>query len=128
MVERFISFALLVCFMTCVVKLRGKIIATGVYYCDSFLSRMKGLMFTKTMKSAVLVFPRESYASIHMFFVFYPLDIFWLDSRRRVVFIKRNVKPFTAEHSSKRKAKYVLELPIGLGNGIRKGDVISFYR
>ena len=51
--------------------------------------------------------PRK--VSLHMFFVFYPIDVLLLDSNKKIVEIKRNFKPFTFWKSSKR-GKYVVEL------------------
>ena len=43
-----------------------------------------------------------------MFFVFFPINVYVLDSDKRVVEIKKNFKPFTVWNSSE-KGKYVME-------------------
>ena len=45
-----------------------------------------------------------------MFFVFYPIDVLFLDKNKIVVDIKENFKPFTF-YTSKSKSVYVIELP-----------------
>ena len=62
-----------------------------------------------------------------MFFVFYPIDVLFLDKNKVVVDKKENFKPF-AFYNSKRKAMYEIELPNGT---IRKtktniGDKIKY--
>ena len=44
-----------------------------------------------------------------MFFVFYPIDVLFLDKNKIVVEIKENFKPFTF-YNPKKKSKYILEL------------------
>ena len=100
------------------VKFKGKVILTKVKYCDTFFSRMLGLMFSSKLghgEGAILVADRESKeaTSIHMFFVFFPLDVFWLDKGMRVVDVKRNIRPFVPLIVPNEKAKFVLETPVG---------------
>lgn len=61
-------------------------------------------------------------ASIHMMFVFFPIDVFWLDKNMKVVDFKLKVKPFTFGHSPKAAAKYILETPIGELKELKPGD------
>ncbi|MDD4662623.1 MAG: DUF192 domain-containing protein, partial [Candidatus ainarchaeum sp.] len=49
--------------------------------------------------------------SIHMFFVFYRITVIFLNSKKDVVDIKKNLKPFRL-YIPKRKAKYVIEIPV----------------
>jgi len=62
-----------------------------------------------------------------MFFVFYPIDVLFLNENKKVVQLKENFKPFRIM-MAKKPAKYIIELPDGI---IRKtntklGDTISF--
>ena len=45
-----------------------------------------------------------------MFFVFYPIDILFLNKNKEIVEIKQNLKPF-AFYTPKSKAKYIIEMP-----------------
>ena len=100
---------------------RGKI-------CDSILAKFMGLMFSSKQKNTLIFkFNREQIISLHMVFVFYPIDVIFLDKRKIVADFKENFRPFSF-CSSKKKALYAVELPNGT---IRKskteiGDKISF--
>ncbi len=105
---------------------KNKIIADNHKLCTSFFSKLIGLMFSK-QKNLVFVFDKEKKISLHMWFVFYPIDIVLLDSNKKVVEIKERFLPFSC-FNSKNKAKYVLELYC---SAIKKGkveirDIISF--
>ena len=77
--------------------------------CRSWLSKATGLMFSGR-KKAVLVFKKEQIVSLHTFFVFFPIMVEFLDAKKRVV--ERTVmKPFSF-YSSKKKAKFVVEMPL----------------
>ena len=112
-------------------KSKKKVLSGQVKLCTSFLLKFKGLMFSSRKevvdKSYVFVFDREQSAGLHMWFVFYPIDVLFLDSKKRVVEIKERFLPFTFYFPT-RKAKYVVELGAGK---IRKtstqvGDLIEF--
>ena len=65
----------------------------------------------KNGESIILESKREGIAmtAIHMFFVFYPIDVLWLDSDMNVV-DKRRVYPFMPYAASRKPAKYVFEI------------------
>ncbi len=93
----------------------------------SIALRALGLMFSRPLKDKeglLLVNEIESVemSAIHMLFVFYPIDVVWMDKGKKVVDIKRNAKPFALRYAPKRKAKYVLELKAGDSKGISIGD------
>ncbi len=91
----------------------GKLIALSSRLADSTLSRSLGLMFSKPQQAAlVLKFQEDEKISLHMAFVFYPIDVIFANSRREIVDIKEGFKPFDA-YVSKRKAKYAIEVPAG---------------
>ena len=70
--------------------------------------KARGLMFSKR-KNIMFVFDKEQIISLHMWFVFFPIDVIFLDKNRKVVEIKENFRPFTF-YKSKKKAKYVIEI------------------
>jgi uncharacterized protein len=74
----------------------------------SFFSQSLGLMFQRK-KDLLMVFEKEQIVPLHNWFVFYPIDLVFLDKNKKVVEIKHNFKPFTF-YTSKKKAKYLLEL------------------
>jgi len=104
-------------------KTKNKILAKKVYFCKGILSKSIGLMFSKK-KSLVFVNEKEKLVPLHMCFVFYPIDVLFLDKEKKVIEIKKNFKPFTF-FNPKHKAKYVIELPYGF-KGSKVGDKIEF--
>ena len=52
------------------------------------------------------------------------MDLVFLDDNHKVVEMKKNWKPFSF-YSSKKKARILLELPVGSIKGIKLGDLIS---
>jgi uncharacterized membrane protein (UPF0127 family) len=61
-----------------------------------------------------------------MFFVFKPINAFWLNKNLEIVFHKKNLKPFTPLVMPTEEAKYVLELPIDQGTHLQVGDKLVF--
>ncbi len=99
-----------------IIKLSNKgeeVLSKNVIYLSNIWQLAKGLMFTFKIKNPLIFdFKKEKYVSLHMFFVFYPIDVVFLDSEKRIVDLKENFKPFTT-YSSKKKAKYVIEINQG---------------
>ena len=102
-------------------------LAKEAEHCKSVISKAKGLMFTKKIKDKGLIFHfnKEKIVALHMFFVFYPIDILFLDKNQRIVEIKKQLKPF-ATYMPKNKAKYVIELPANSIKNTRIKDKIKF--
>jgi len=87
---------------------------------------MKGLMFEDKKKfnyALVFEFPSESKlgSSLHMLFVFFPIDILFLDKNKTIV-DKVTLEPFTPNYTPKKAAKYVIELPKDKAKGARIGQ------
>lgn len=108
-------------------KRNSKILAKKAKPCKSIFSKSLGLMFSKKNKTLVFIFKKEKIVPLHMFFVFYPIDVLFLDKYKKVIEIKENFMPFTS-YTPKNRAKYVIELP---NNTVRNtktgvGDTIMF--
>jgi|SRR3989344_3936923 len=107
---------------------RNAVISENAKFVDNAISQSLGLMFSKKQnKSLIFRFSREKMISLHMFFVFYPIDVIFLDKNKIVVDKKESFRPFTF-YKSRKKAMYAIELPDG---AIRKtktktGDKIGF--
>ena len=125
---------------------KNRIIGHNYKICDDNISKFIGLMFSKQAKiedfwypensknfpeqqknALIFKFNKEKIISLHMIFVFYPIDVLFLDNNKIVVDIKENFKPFTF-YKSRKKTVYVIELPHGI---IRKtkteiGDKVVF--
>jgi len=86
----------------------NKTISKNEIVCKTFLSQALGLMFRKK-KNLIMIFSKERKISLHMFFVFYPIEVLILNKNKEIVEIKRNFKPFTLWNSEK-KGMFVIEL------------------
>ncbi len=82
----------------------------------NFFSNLKGLMFSKSlrMNEALLIKISSTSnsrisSSIHTLFVFFSIDVAWLDENFKVLDIKTNIKPFTPLIIPKKPARYILE-------------------
>ncbi|MBI2530471.1 MAG: DUF192 domain-containing protein [Candidatus Diapherotrites archaeon] len=110
-------------------KTKGKMIIRKAKLAKTSAQRMRGLMFSRRPDYAlILCMPRESRlgAAIHMLFVFYPIDVLFLNSKKQVVDKALGLRPFALNYAPKRAAKYVVELPEGLGKKARIGDLLDF--
>ena len=102
---------------------KGKVIATNVSVADNFWDRLAGYMFRQKPHRPGIMF--EPAHSIHTFFMHFPLDVVFMDSKYRVLKIYRNLTPWrhTWFYFSSRKT---LELPAGLFPAdIKEGDVLE---
>lgn len=100
------------------VYIRGKKVGKIIYANTLFL-KLKGLMFTKNPNYGALLLGVNS---IHMFFVFSPLRIFWLSDDMKV--IKKEIA-YPWRMYSCPSASHVLELPMNMGKEIKEGDKIE---
>lgn len=98
-----------------------------VVECISTFSRLRGLMFSKK-KNLLFLNKEDGWYPIHMFFVFFPIDVIWLDSKFNIVDIKRNVKSFTPLVFPKKKNRYVLEMSSVELVNLSLGDKIKMER
>ncbi|WP_071396872.1 DUF192 domain-containing protein [Bacillus tuaregi] len=78
---------------------------------DTFLRRLIGLMFRikPIVNEGIWLHPCNS---IHMFFMFFAIDVVFLNENQQIISFKKNVKPWTIIPPVK-KAVSVLELPNG---------------
>lgn len=90
--------------------------------CIGFFSLAFGLMF-RSRQNLIMEFPTVRRISLHMWFVFFPIDVLVLDSDRRIVEIKKNFMPFTFWTASKR-GKYIVEL--GFKEDVKIDDEITW--
>ena len=95
--------------------------------CRNMLCKALGFMFRvrKPDYALIFVFSKEARRELHMLFVFFSIDVLFLDKNKRVVDIKKNFKPFSY-YIPKAKAKYVIEVPSGMLRNTMIGDEISF--
>ncbi len=109
---------------------RGLMLARRVRRADSFLTRLRGLTFRRGLgkdEGLLLVGHRESRAdaAIHMFFVFFPIGVVWLDRENRVV-DKVVACPFRPFYAPRGPAIGVLECRPDVLERVEIGDKIRF--
>jgi len=106
------------------VRHKGKIICTAMH-CNNLLTRSLGLMLRKK-QSALLELPAESraFAGIHTFFMLFPIDVAWLDSKCVIVSVKQRIRPCRIAQAEK-PAKYILETPAG-AISLKQGQKLAF--
>ncbi len=95
-----------------------------------------GLMNREKMpekSGMIFVFPNEARHKFWMLNMKFPIDILWLDGRKRVVHVARGAKPCSSIFTCKgiqpsHDAKYVVELRSGVAReaGISVGDSFKF--
>ena len=102
-------------------KTNVKTISEEEKVCKNIFSQSLGLMFRKK-QNLIMEFDKERKIRLHMFFVFYPIDVLILDENKKIVEIKRNFRPFTF-WNSKQKGKYVVEL--GFPDDYMVGDKLE---
>ena len=105
---------------------KNKIIVKEKKICNSIFSRAFGLMFTKKNNNLGLIFKfnKEQIIPMHMLFVFYPIDVLFLNKEKKVVEIKKSFKPWTF-YTPKKKAMYVIEIASN-NHEIDIGDKINW--
>ncbi len=109
----------------------GKMIIRKVRLASTSWGKLKGLMFENGNNfdyALVFVLERESVAmaTIHMMFVFFPIDVVYLNRERKVVDIVSGLRPFTPSCSPKNPSKFFVELPAGKSKGVSIGDVLEW--
>ena len=99
-------------------------------YCDSFLCRLRGLMFRSSLapgQGLLLVEGRDSRldTAIHMLFVFMDLGVIWINSEKIVVdrVLARAWRP---AYAPRQPARYILEIHPDRLNEFKIGDKIEF--
>jgi len=101
-----------------------------VEFCDTFLCRLRGLMFRPRLNpddGLLLVEKRDSRldASIHMFFVSFDLAVIWINSDR-VVVDKVLAKSWKPAYFPKAEATYTLEIHPNHWADYEIGDKVEF--
>ena len=93
--------------------------------------RATGLMFRESLdkdRGMLFVFDSEADYPFWMKNTLVPLDIIWMDSSKRVVFISRDTLPCNVSCETVDPmvdAKYVLEINAGESSEINVGDIAS---
>jgi len=104
----------------------GEIIADNARFIRGFAKGI-GLRFALKPRALIFEFSSPVRPVVDMFFVFFPIDIIFLDKHRKVVELKESLRPFSA-YFTKRNITYFIELPAGTikRTRTRLGNRIAF--
>lgn len=101
-------------------------------YQRNFFELSRGLMFrkdiTESNEAYIFVLGKERKAAITMMFVFFSIDVIWINSKFEVVDTRENVKSFSFYTGHRDRAKYFIEMPVTSikKNKIKLRDKILF--
>ena len=109
---------------------KKKVVIDNVRICQGLHSFI-GLRFRKELKEneAVLIERNNESildATIDMIFVFYKIDVLWLDKNKKIVDIRKNVRPFSLFSAPNKPAKYIVELRKGVSSKFKIGQKLEF--
>ena len=111
-------------------KSSSPFLVVNVKYCDTFFSKLKGLMFSRELKpekGIIIVEKNESRmnTAIHMMFMNYDITALWLD-KNMVIIDKVLAKKWVPYYSSKKPAQFVVELHKSRFSEYSIGDELVF--
>lgn len=107
----------------------GSVLAEEVELMDSFWSRFRGLMFRRNFepgRALLFKFSGARRFRIHTFFVFFPIDLIYLDEGFRVVDVEGGLSPWST-YCPEHEGNFLVELPGGTteGVGVELGDELE---
>jgi uncharacterized protein len=97
-----------------VLKYNGVVIAKNIEFARTMLTQSLGLMFRKSMPhgfSMIFIFKKPSRVNIHMLFVFFQIDVIFLNEGKKVMGFSR-LKPWVG-YKGMEDIKYILEMKAG---------------
>lgn len=104
-------------------------ICKTVFFHNNLFSKGTGLMFSSKIKDEAHIFPfnEEKKVSLTMWFVFFSIDVLYLDKNKKIVEVIEGFKPFT-NYFPKKNSMYVVELPLGFikKHKLKIKDVVFF--
>jgi hypothetical protein len=108
----------------------GRILIPQARWCNTFLSKLRGFTFRRYMRpdeGLVLVESEDSRlnTAIHMFFVFVPLGVIWVNDAG-VVVDKALAWPWRPLYAPQAPARYVIEGGRHLLDQVEIGDAVYF--
>ena len=103
----------------------GAVLADDARVARSVLSRTKGLMFRRSLADgeALVIDPCSS---IHMMWMFMPIDAVFYSRDRVVTKVARNVKPWIGLSGGGKGARSVIEMRVGDAASVEAGHQLRF--
>ena len=104
----------------------GAVIAERAAVADTMWARFAGLQGKRELPAGtgLVLLPCSS---IHMFFMFFPIDVIFASREGRVVRVGRRRRPWTIGPIAP-SALYCVELPAGAAAGTELGQIIELQR
>jgi len=117
-------------FVQVVKRQSGETMIASAHWCAGSWSRFLGFQFRRRLKpgeALILVHKKDSTSasSIHMFFVFTPLAVTWINKEGRVTHVAL-ARPWRPYYASPDPAAYVLEAAPEFFGRLAVGDVVDF--
>lgn len=105
----------------------GKVLADRAESASNPWQRFRGLMLRRPLQpgQGLVIQPCNS---IHMMFMRFAIDAVFYDRDTTVTKVSRGVRPWIGLSAGGRKAKGVIELPVGAAEGVQPGDKLSIER
>ncbi|MFW5649595.1 MAG: DUF192 domain-containing protein [Candidatus Alkaliphilus sp. MAG34] len=100
----------------------AKTIDMKVKFADTFLKRLKGLMFTSSQPETPLLLVPGS--RVHSCFMKFAIDVVYLD-KNNVILGKEKLNPWKLGTRIKNTAK-ILEGSVGFAENFENGDILNF--
>jgi uncharacterized membrane protein (UPF0127 family) len=97
-----------------VLKYNGAEIARNIEFTRTTFSQVMGLMFRKSMPhdySMIFILKKPSQVSIHMLFVFFPIDVIFLNEEKKIMGLSR-LRPWVG-YKAMEDIKYIIEMRAG---------------
>jgi len=111
------------------VKSDGTVVSESVEHADTFLKKLAGVMFRKSLEGALIFdMGHRAYDGIHMLFVRVPIDVVFLDPEKTVIDLKTCLRPWTGSAFPRSRFRYAIELPAGTveKTAIKTGDRLQW--
>lgn len=104
-----------------------RILAENSKIASSFLAKNIGFMFNFKMNfSLIFPFKQDVRFPITNLFVFFPIDLVFLDGQKTVILVKKHFKPFSVVFKPEMPYRYLVELPSSMNCIVEKGDKFKF--
>jgi uncharacterized membrane protein (UPF0127 family) len=97
-----------------VLKYNGVEIAKNIEFARTTFRHVLGLMFRKSIPydySMIFILKKPSQVSIHMLFVFFPIDVIFLNKEKKIMGFSR-LRPWVG-YKAMEDIKYIIEMKAG---------------
>lgn len=97
-----------------VLKYNGALIASNIEFARTMFRHALGLMFRKSIAydhSMIFILKKPSQVSIHMIFVFFPIDVIFLNEDKKIMGMSR-LRPWVG-YKAMDDIKYIIEMKAG---------------